>query len=382
MRITKRVILFVASLLAAAGAEWVPAVAQDAKHVEARTGAGRTYLERLYAEENREYRFRTDFPGGFESWQTRARPVLQSLLGLDTMARQVGADKPRVVLETPQDRETHILRKGFIETEPAVRIAFWLLRPRGEGPFPLAITPHGHDRRGHDTSAGVYHDAEHRSEALAADRDVAVQAVERGFLAIAPATRGLSREANFAPDEYARHGKQDCRSHLNHALLAKRTAMGERVWDMSRLLDWALELPDVDRRTVLMMGNSGGGMVTIYAAACDRRITIAVPSCSFTRIASPEGRIFHCDCNTVPGILRFGDLYDVAGLVAPRFVLAVNGRKDSLHEATAIEDAARRAKASYEAAGVPERFEHRWGDEGHRFYKELMWPFVLQAMKR
>ena len=165
-----------------------------------------------------------------------------------------------------------------------------------------------------------------------------------------------------------------------HCLLVGRTAIGERVWDMERILDWATALPEVDTKHVLMMGNSGGGMVTIYTAACDERITIAVPSCSFAPLTSRAGYIFHCDCNMVPGLLELGDLAGVAGLIAPRRLLAVNGRHDALHSAVAIERAAARVRTIYQAAGCPDHFDHRWGSEGHRFYKDLMWPFVLDAI--
>ena len=83
----------------------------------------------------------------------------------------------------------------------------------------------------------------------------------------------------------------------------------------------------------------------------------------------------------VPGIFEWGDLYDVAGLIAPRHLLAVNGRKDNLHSADDIERAAQRVRAIYKAAGRPKRFVHRWGSEGHRFYSDLMWPFVMAAVK-
>ena len=43
---------------------------------------------------------------------------------------------------------------------------------------------------------------------------------------------------------------------------------------MRCLLDWAIEQPNVDSRQILMMGNSGGGMVTLFTAACDPRIAI------------------------------------------------------------------------------------------------------------
>ena len=98
----------------------------------------------------------------------------------------------------------------MIETEPDVRIPFWLLKPKGKGPWPLGVFPHGHDRVGYNTTAGVYSDDAHKQKSLAEDRDVAVQAVKLGFVSIAPAVRGLSTDG--VPDLHDRHGKRDCRS--------------------------------------------------------------------------------------------------------------------------------------------------------------------------
>ena len=149
---------------------------------------------------------------------------------------------------------------------------------------------------------------------------------------------------------------------------------------MMRLIDWASNLPEVKSDSLLMMGNSGGGVITMYTAACDERISTAVASCSFSVIASEQGRIFHCDCCAIPGILRWGDLYDVCGLIAPRRFLAVNGIKDQLHSEKDIKRSIDRVQRIYQFAGVSHNFQHRWGDEGHRFYKELMWPIVCQEL--
>lgn len=65
-----------------------------------------------------------------------------------------------------------------------------------------------------------------------------------------------------------------------------------------------------------------------------------------------------------------------------RHLLAVNGRRDALFSEAAIERAASETGAIFQAAGSPERFEHRWGPAGHRFYAELMWPFVMDALKQ
>ena len=235
-----------------------------------------------------------------------ARSALHLKIGLDSIAASVGDHEPVVELDKPVDFGEYTRQRGVIETEPDVRIPFWLLKPKGEGKRPLGVFPHGHDRRGPETTAGVYADEAHERKSLAEDRDVAVQAVKHGFVAIAPAVRGLATDG--VPDLHGRHGKRDCRSHVMHCLLAGRTATGERVWDMQRILDWAFTLPEVDSRHTLMMGNSGGGMVTMFTAACDERIDIAVPSCSFAPSVSEAGYIFHCDCNMVPGSDRFGRL--------------------------------------------------------------------------
>ena len=299
----------------------------------------------------RQLEFRDGYPGGFEKWQERC-PISTSLkIGLDKIAASVGDHQPVVELDEPEDFGDYTRQRGVIETEPDVRIPFWLLKPKGEGKWPLGVFPHGHDRRGPDTTAGVYGDEAHERKSLAEDRDVAVQAVKHGFVAIAPAVRGLATDG--VPDLHGRHGKRDCRSHVMHCLLAGRTATGERVWDMQRILDWAFTLPEVDSSHTLMMGNSGGGMVTMFTAACDERIDIAVPSCSFAPTVSEAGYIFHCDCNMVPGLIDLGGLPGVCGLIAPRHLLAVNGRKDTLFSTEAVERGAATVRTSVHGGGMP-----------------------------
>lgn len=59
----------------------------------------------------------------------------------------------------------------------------------------------------------------------------------------------------------------------------------------------------------------------------------------------------------------------------------MNGRKDSLLPVEEVERAAEEVRSIYRRSGAPEHFQHRWGEEGHRFYRELMWPFVVSALQ-
>jgi hypothetical protein len=339
-----------------------------------------TQLVRLYGEAHRSHACRADSAEAFSRWQAVARPELRRLLGLDRIAAQAGVHQPTVTwAEGSEDLGFCQRRRGWIETEPGVRTAFWMLEPPGDGPFPLVVTPHGHENG--NVYAGLSASEGERAQIDEADADVAVQAARRGCLAIAPATRGLSGN----PDSYGiadidrRHGGRDCVCHNWQVAIVGRTALGERVWDLSRILDWAQQLPQVTGPT-LMLGNSGGGMATLHTAACDQRIDVAVPCCAYNNYLSPRGTLRHCPCNAVPGLLSFGEFWDVAGLVAPRPLLTVNGRHDRLHPTDEVDVAVERLRHIYAAGGAPGGYEHRYGAAGHRFYADLMWPWIEAQM--
>lgn len=336
------------------------------------------YLQRLCAPGQAQCACRATSVEEFDVWQAKARPALRRLIGLERIAEEAAGHKPYVVLGAAEEMGDYTRQAGVLYSEPDVEIAFWLLVPNASGPHPLGVFPHGHEDFGKDTYAGIWRDEAKRQRMMAEDRDVAVQAVKQGFVAIAPTTRGFA-PANV-PDVNARHDKRSCRCQMIHCLLAGRTAIGERVWDLERLIDWATARTDVDDTRVLMMGNSGGGVATLYASACDTRVSVAVPSCSFCTYVGERGLVHHCDCNTVPGILRFGEFYDVAGLIAPRPLLTVNGSEDTLFPLSEVERAFEGTRRIYAAAGVPERYRGVYGEGGHRFYSDLMWPFVREAM--
>ena len=352
--------------------------------------ASASYLKRLHAKDLLnsgvgELAFRADYPGGFAAWQRDARKKLVDLLGLPRIEQAAGDHKPVVQLGERVQEDGYHRQRGSIQTEPGVTIPFWLLTPDEEtsSPRPLAICAHGHDSDGWNTYAGVYRNDNHRDTTLAKDGNPGVQAVKRGFVTVVPATRGLAADVSI-PDLKGRHGKRSCRAQLIHCLLAGRTAVGERVWDTQRVLDWALaQLPGVDPKKVVLLGNSGGGVLTVYVAALDERVTVAVPSCSFTSYTSSTGFVFHCDCCLVPRAqVELGDMADIGALTAPRALLAVHGRKDGLHSFPDVEAAMSRVHSIYSAAGAPKRFHHKWEVEGHKFYPEIMWPFIETALAR
>jgi len=361
-----------------------PAPASRKRHgTEKQAENVQRYMARIFDPKKYEYSCNATTPAEFAAWQSKARAALTELVRIPTIRADAGGFKPRAtLLPAIEDLGTYTRQEGRLETEPDVGIHFWILKPKGKGPFPLAIVANGHGpSRG---AAGIYANEESKKRVLEEDRDVGVQAASRGFIALVPSTRGIGEdpEAFAVADLDGRNGGKACIAHNWHAIAAGRTMMGERVWDIMKFIDWALALPESDGKTVFMTGNSGGGMLTTYAAAIDERISIASPSSSFDDFFAPAGNLTHCQCNHFPGMVRFGQFWDFAGLIAPRPLLTVTGLKDPAHPVAEIRHAAGELKRIYTAAGVPDRYEHQFGPAGHRFYKDLMWEFVSKSLGR
>ena len=339
-----------------------------------------SYLHVLAAESYRPFACRARSRVQLEAWQRSFRSHLRSLLGLDKITERGLCDLFSHQIGQ-EELDDHVREEWSIQSEPGFELTFYLLRPRnGQSPFPVVLTPHGHIHTGRRAYVGLWESNEERREILSAEMDIALQAVREGYMAIAPDMRGfaaLRRQEDRDSDALC-----SCRTMQMHALLLGRTLVGERVWDVMRLIDYAVTRDDVDSTRIVVIGNSGGGTVSLYAAACDERITAAVPSASFCTLEDSIGSIWHCECNYVPGLLSAAEMADVAGLIAPRPFLAVTGRDDPIFPYSGVLEAFAALQRIYEVANAPERCRLYVGEGGHRHYQAAVWPFVREVLER
>jgi hypothetical protein len=61
-------------------------------------------------------------------------------------------------------------------------------------------------------------------------------------------------------------------------------------------------------------------------------------------------------------------------------LLIVHGRTDPLFPPEEVERAVSGVQHIYDAADASSVLRHVWGPGGHRFYSDLMWPFVMDAV--
>ena len=331
------------------------------------------HFEQLYASVPREFAFRASSQEEWLAWREAFRPRLCHALGLDKLESDLQGYQPSAEMSQSEDMGTHIREQWHLWVEPTVPLPFYLLRPKTQnGPLPLVLTPHGHNHP--HIYVGIAHSEDEEQSMMEGERDIARQAVEEGYLAIAPTVRAFGETRTETDRESNK--TSSCRIALMHGLLVGRTPIGERVWDISRLIDWALGHLDVAARQIAITGNSGGGTVSLFAAACEPRISVAVPSSYFCTFQGSIGSIHHCDCNYVPGIMRLGEMYDVAGLIAPRPFSAIAGREDPIFPIEHVKSAFEHLQRIYAVAGVPENCQLHIGEGGHRYYKAGAWHFI------
>ena len=302
----------------------------------------------------------------FAAYQKSIKEKLTELLG-DTPER-VPLDP---TVEETVEHETFTERRISFAVEPDVRAVSILSIPKlGKKKYPLAVCLQGHGKGMHVSLGRRKYESEKPDTG---DRDVAVQALSRGYAAICLDQRGFGERRTEVEMPIGKDGGPKCQVTAMNALMVGRTLIGERVWDVSRAIDLALTYPEIDGERILCTGNSGGGTTTYYAAAMDERIKVAMPSCAVCTFKSSICNIYHCVCNYVPRISKYMEMGDVAAAIAPRKLIVINGRLDNIFPHEGVEECFDTIRSIYTAAGVPEHCALATGQGGHRYYAAEAW---------
>ena len=81
----------------------------------------------------------------------------------------------------------------------------------------------------------------------------------------------------------------------------------------------------------------------------------------------------HCMCNHIPGIRKYFEMGDLAGLIAPRRLVIAAGKEDEIFPIDGVEKAFETAKSYYEKLGAADKCTLVIGEGGHLNYADLIW---------
>lgn len=326
----------------------------------------RAYFERIAAEMRPGMAFRAESVDEWGEWRAGLVTQLKDLIGAFP-ERRVPLD-PRTIDEREEERYTR--RRIVFRSEPGALVSAYLLLPKtrrfGER-TPAVLCLHGHGR-GKDDVAGIAPSLKERQRRIRPlNYDYGHQLAERGYIVLIPDARAFGERGEDG---------MDCAWASTTALLLGRTLVGLRTWDAIRAIDYLQSLADVDPERIACVGLSWGGTHTMYTAALDERVRVAVISGAFgtfkdTLIDAPE-----CPCQYVPHLLRHADLPDIVSLIAPRPLLIESGTGDQHHTIEVVHDAYRDVRRAYRVLSAEDRVALDVFAGGHRFNGEKAFPWL------
>ena len=333
------------------------------------------YTLDLYAAAPRRLRFEARTRSDAEAWQQQLRTKLTELIGGFPAQRQ--PLRP-VTLDTrrfPGYRREKIV----FDSRPGVSVLAYLLLPqKASAPAATVICIPGHGR-GVDDIVGIDEQGRDRTDKAGYQHDFAIQVVEAGLAAVAiePMAFGCRRDPINARQGLSRKA---CEPAAGGALLLGETMVGWRVWDVVRTVDYIATRPELDASRVGCMGISGGGTATLFAAALEPRIRAAMVSGYLNTFRDSVGSLAHCIDNYVPGILNWAEMYDIAGLIAPRPLFVESGEKDNIFPIAASVESFKQVREIYGVFQATDRIEQEVFPGEHSFWGKRGVPFLARHL--
>lgn len=313
--------------------------------------------------------------GDVKVWRRKLKRKVKAALGWDAMPKDRCPLKPKTLWTRKHELGT--ITKIAFTSEPKAEVTAYLCIPKdAQSPYATMIGLQGHNSGMHH-AIGVEREDETKAMPVEGDRDFGIQCMRHGMAALCIEQRafGERREQKVATSK-----RPTCHETAMHALMLGRTLIGERVYDVDRGLDYLASRGDIDMKRVGIMGNSGGGTVSLFSAAVLPRLMLAAPGSYFCGFAESIMSIHHCSCNFLPGLFNVADMGDILGLFAPKPVIVVNGKEDDIFPMNATRREFRQLQKIYDAHGAKKHCHLVVGDEGHRYYGDQAWPLILKEI--
>jgi len=277
-----------------------------------------------------------------------------------------------------KDRGYYTLEKVIINTMALSSVPAFVLVPKSNGnkqlPAVLAIHGHGGKRYGKVLVAGEdRRDPDIRKTIKVHNYDYGRRLAEEGYLAICPDLWGFGERSNGF-DAYP--GRDGCNVFFLKAMLLGLNPLALNLWDMMRTIDYLQGRDDVDGRRIGAVGLSYGGTIALFLSALDQRVKATVVSCYLNTFGSYAlGLGNTCGMQTVPDLLKYAEMSDIASLIAPRPLLFESGARDPGFPVARALESYRRIRKVYEVAGAANKLGIDIFQGGHKFSgrKSLQW---------
>ncbi|MFH1759808.1 MAG: alpha/beta hydrolase family protein [bacterium] len=312
----------------------------------------------------------------FNQWQKKFRIRFLECLG------KVPREKSKLEIKVLGSVETQafVRKKIVYNADLGAKIPAYLFIPKNaDFPVPAVICPHGHGR-GKDDAAGVTNTKGDGEWVAKYNYDYAGQFAKRGYVTLAPDLRCFGERVDDPEKVYgmvkSEEGDHWCDINFVMGMLIGYNLLTLHIYDIGRGLDVLLSLDEVDENRIGCAGLSQGGTTALFSTAYDDRIKVACVSgyiSLWKEFAIEPGGL--CGSQILPGLLEYGDIPEVCGLICPRPLFIESGIDDEIFPIDVTRRAVRRVRKIYKAAGVPGKLKVQMFEGGHMFKGDKVFGF-------
>jgi cephalosporin-C deacetylase-like acetyl esterase len=205
-----------------------------------------------------------------------------------------------------------VIEKLHFQSRPGLYVTGNLYRPKkASGRLPAILYVCGHSGRGRDGNKTAF-------------QDHGLWFANNGYVCLIVDTLQLGEVAG------KHHGTYNLGRWWWHS--AGYTPAGVECWNGIRAIDYLVTRPDVDPERIGVTGISGGGASTVWIAAADDRVQVAVPVSGMSDLECYVTDTVingHCDCMFLYNTYGW-EWTTIAALIAPRPLLFANSDNDRI----------------------------------------------------
>ena len=300
--------------------------------------------------------------GDVKVWQNVAKKKLKEIVCWQEPPKSVNGVK---VIWKAEDR-LGVYRKICLPSDCGTWMPAYVCIPYHRFCGKWIICMQGHTSGMHN-SIGVDRESETYTWEPHGERDIATWCLGNGFAAICVEQRGLGERVETIQTSLSDHPCQDA---AMRSLVLGRTLLGERLYDLGIVTQY-LKDQHPNELTIGVMGHSLGGTMSIYAAALYDDISFCIASGCYSSFEKSILSLYHCVDLYVPGIRKLFEFGDLAGLIAPKSLLLIQGINDKLFPASGLRVEYSRTEQIYSAMRARNNLRLEIGQNGHRFYGQL-----------
>ena len=238
------------------------------------------------------------------------------------------------------------------QSKPGLYVTGNLYRPTKASKHPAVLYVCGHSGRGRDGNKTAF-------------QDHGLWFASNGYVCLVVDTLQLGEVAG------KHHGTYNLERFWWHS--RGYTPAGVECWNGIRGIDYLCSRPEVDPDRIGVTGISGGGATTVWVAAADDRVKVAVPVSGMSDLESyVTNRVIngHCDCMFAVNTFQW-EWTTMLALFAPKPLLFANSDNDPIFPMDGNRRIVGRLRRCYEMHGAKDKVDEYVSVGGHDYRPDL-----------